>query len=97
MNGQPAFASFDDGNYSCFSFGSDSATSDFPMIILNFTQPVVITRAATLFPVALSGGNGNEEHSYVNHYTVEVSADGENYTSYTDAAGNQVMKTFNFM
>ena len=86
-NGRSAYASFDHANYTCFTFDSASPTGEFPSIVMNFTQPVVITRAITLFPIALRGGSGIEEVTFVNRYTIETSHDGVNYTFYRDAAG----------
>lgn len=92
-NGRFAFASFDHGSYSCFMFDSAFTTREFPSIVLNFTQPVVITRAITLFPIALRGGSGNEEVTFVNQYTIETSVDGDNYTFYRDGAGHLAIYT----
>ena len=71
--------------FTCFP-GNDPL----PTITLNFSQPVLITRAVTLYLITLTHGK-QEEVTYVDEYTIAASADGENFTTYSDPSGEPVL------
>ena len=73
--------------YSCFAFNGQTQ----PHITLNFTRPVLITRAVTLFPINLTDGLSILT-TYVDMYTIETAAtDGGSFVSYVDASGKMVL------
>ena len=58
-------------------------------ITLNFTQPVIITRATSLYAQQFSDGYQNMT-AYVDTFTIGTSADGKHFTTYTDTTGRKV-------
>ena len=73
-----------EGMSACFNY-TDKQT----YITLNFTQPVIITRATSLYAQQFSDGYQNMT-AYVDTYTIGTSADGEHFTTYTDTTGGKV-------
>ena len=61
----------------------------YPHVILNFSHPVILTRARSFYPIQLDNGF-QTLITYVNKYTIEASGDGENFTLYSDASGRTV-------
>ena len=78
----PGLLTADD--FTCFP-GNDPL----PTITLNFSQPVLITRAGTLHLITLIHGS-QVEVTYVDAYTIATTSDGENFTTYSDPSGEAV-------
>ena len=72
------------GMAACFNY-----TNKQTYITLNFTQPVIITRATSLYAQQFSDGYQNMT-AYVDTYTIGTSADGEHFTTYNDTTGRKV-------
>ena len=59
------------------------------LITLNFTRPVLITRATSLYVEQFSDGD-RRQIAYVDTYSLSTSADNEHFTTYTDTTGRAV-------
>lgn len=68
----------------CFNY-TDKQTC----ITLNFTQPVIITRATSLYVQQFLIGDQNVI-ACVNTYTISTLANREHFTTYTDTTGRKV-------
>lgn len=76
-----------EGMSACFNY-----TVKQTYITLNFTQPVIITRATSLYAQQFSDGYQNMT-AYVDTFTIGTSADGKHFTTYTDTTGRKVYIT----
>ena len=72
------------GMSACFNY-----TNKQTYITLNFTQPVIITRAMSLYVQQFLIGDQNVI-ACVDAYTISTSDDGEHFTTYTDTTGRKV-------
>jgi len=73
-----------EGMSACFNY-----TDKQIHVTLNFTQPILITRATSLYVEQFSDGDRSET-AYVNTYSISTSADNEHFTTYTDTTGRTV-------
>ena len=73
-----------EGMSACFNY-----TDKQLHVTLNFTQPILITRATSLYVEQFSDGDRSET-AYVNTYSISTSADNEQFTTYTDTTGRPV-------
>lgn len=83
--GESAAQLLEEGRYVCLPFNESTP----PYFTLNFTHPVLLMRAETLFSISLADSS-NVHETYVDSFTIATSQDASTFSVYTASSGEMV-------